>query len=175
MAGGETCAFPSDFGSYTSLTLQVNNSTNSIYSNLYLSVPVVSPGIAELTSATGPIFWLAGTLEQGCNRESPLCTVVNDNEYCVAISPNSAGRAAVETLENLDSSSAYWESLTSAFYVDAALDPFSLWIPNAGSYYGTCRDCDENGMLLILRSVYRWVRGYRVVLSFEHYHHTCRL
>ena len=136
MAGGESCSYPTDFGSYTSFTLQVSNSTSSIYSNLYLSVPVASPGIAELTTAVGPIFWLAGTLEQGCNRESPLCTVVDNNEYCVAINPNSAGRAAVETLENVDSSSAYWESLTSAFYVDAGVDPLSLWVADAGSYYG---------------------------------------
>jgi hypothetical protein len=134
MATQVICSFPDDIGSGGGYAFQaqVDNSTNSIYSNLYLNISTTSPSIAELTADVGPAFWLSGTLQQACNRESALCVVVDETEYCMNINPNSKGLAAVESAA-FDGSNPI---STSAFYVESLSDPLSLWIPNAGSYYG---------------------------------------
>lgn len=141
MAGGISCKFPTDLPSFTSFNLQVSNITNSIYSNLYLTIPYGSPGIAQLVSSPGGLIWLDGTIQQGCNRNSGLAQVVNNTLYGIQIIPNSAGRSALTTFDvdaNTNEGNGNYGPFqwTSLFYVDKDVDPLSLYITNAGGYYG---------------------------------------
>jgi hypothetical protein len=148
MAGGISCTYPTDFPSFTSFRLQVNSSTNSIYSNLYLSLPPIAMGVAELiTAKPDGAFWLSGTSQEGCNRHSQLAQVVSNAKYGVTIALNSSGRDALKTTPEFDQTN--W---TSGFYIDAAASPFSLDMANsfglttvdAGSYYGILRVFPRN-------------------------------
>lgn len=139
MASGQHCSFPTDYASYTGFWAQVNNSTSSIYSNLYLNFPSTAPGVAQLTATREASFALIGTISQGCNRQTDLIQIIDNHEYGAQIIPNAAGLAPVTTLKDSDFTSNYfWLNLTSAFYVDEKKSPLSLWIPDAGSYYGIC-------------------------------------
>ncbi|KAF8852020.1 hypothetical protein BDZ45DRAFT_750023 [Acephala macrosclerotiorum] len=136
MASGQHCSFPTDYAAYTGFWAQVNNSTNSIYSNLCLNFPSTAPGVAQPTATREASFASIGASNQGCNRQTDLIQIINNHEYGAQIIPNAAGLAAVTTLKDSGFTSNYfWLNLTSAFYVNEKKSPLGLWIPNARSYH----------------------------------------
>jgi hypothetical protein len=135
-SGSIKCTLPADAGAlsnYYSFHAQVTNSTNAIYNDLYLSVLSSSPTTAHLTVDNPSLFWLAGTIQQSCTRNAPLCTVVDrQTEYCLNINPNAAGLAAVKPVPVLNGVFV----TTNGFYVESADIPLGYWIENSGGYFG---------------------------------------
>jgi hypothetical protein len=141
----------------------------SIYSNLYLSFPAVVPGITELiVEKPANLFWISGTIQQGCNRNLQLVTVLGDGTsesvYGAQIRPNTSGRAAVTTLKDDGTGNSQW---ISDFYVDGAVDPLNLNIANVGSFYGittACFGANVYANRLIKLALVVWVLSRSIII-----------
>lgn len=145
MTDTSTCTRPNDYSFLHGFTghFQVNNATNSIYSNLYLNPPANTDwGIATLTSEPQESWWMGGSLRYMCSRASYVMkgsSLPGHSDIWSGIQINIGntltGREPVVVIAERNSALVF--NVTTAFYVETLSQPLSLNVKNPGSYFGT--------------------------------------
>ncbi|KAE9375041.1 hypothetical protein N431DRAFT_465253 [Stipitochalara longipes BDJ] len=143
MTDVSNCAY-STWSDFTG-SFQVNNVSNSIYSNLFLNPPEnTNWGIATLTPTRGQSWFLEGGLHQMCDHASSLMQTSAYNSSIasgIQIHVNTTGYAPVNVITEWGAEVVL--NVTGAFYFESWSKPLSLNTQNPGSFYA-CTDNNGN-------------------------------